>query len=79
MAEAAFSHSPEAEGRRLKIIWLLAEYQSQSKMLNLFKIRLDSILFADLILIWLINVWACRGLQTEVVRWIIIIIIGQRA
>ena len=50
MTEAAFSHSAEAEGRRLKDIRLLAEYRSRNRMLNLFKIPHNTILFADVIL-----------------------------
>jgi hypothetical protein len=46
MTEAIFSHSAEVEGRRLKDIWLLAKYRS--RMLNIFTIRLNYILFADL-------------------------------
>ena len=55
MTEAAFSHSAKSLGRRLKDVWLLAEYQSRRQIMNLFKISLNSILFADLILIVLIH------------------------
>ena len=51
MMEAAFLHSAEAEGRRLQNIEFLAKSRSQTRILIYLKIRLNSILFADLILI----------------------------
>jgi hypothetical protein len=38
MTKGAFLHSAEGEGRTLEKIWPLAEYQSQSRMLNFLKI-----------------------------------------
>ena len=58
MTRAAFSYLAEAEGRILKTFHLLAEYLIQSRMLNLFKIRLNSILLPNLILILLIRFWS---------------------
>ena len=56
MTKAAFSHSAEAEGRRLKNIRPLAKYQSRMLIFKkkLLSICFDSILFADLILTFLI-------------------------
>ena len=54
MMEAAFLHSAEAEGRRLQNIEFLAKSRSQTRILIYLKIRLNSILFADLILILII-------------------------